>query len=72
MRGRGVDASLGANGNKVSDGWYYVRFRTQGFGRRDWRRQVLVRRGGRFFAARERDGEGKECDLRTASYEPRG
>jgi hypothetical protein len=36
-------------GKKIRNGVFFVRFRTQGVGERDWRRHTLVRRGGRFY-----------------------
>ncbi|HEV2785447.1 MAG TPA: hypothetical protein VGV67_03585, partial [Solirubrobacteraceae bacterium] len=42
----------GNDGKPISDGVFFVRFRTQGAGRRDSRRVTLVRRNGRFFVRR--------------------
>jgi hypothetical protein len=42
----------GNDGKTISDGVFFVRYRTQGAGRRDSRRLTLVRRNGRFFVRR--------------------
>lgn len=39
-------------GKRVRNGVFFVRLRTRGEGRRDWRRHTLVRKRGRFFARR--------------------
>ncbi len=42
----------GNDGKPISDGVFFVRFRTEGRGRKDSRRVTLVRRNGRFFGRR--------------------